>query len=163
MERRNFLKGVLGGAAVTLSPKVAGDIILQPEKELILPTKVDAIVQLDETLPPFGVTSWTHDGIGVGMIDSEHRYSKQPLVTRTAKQPTTIKIWGEIHEATNGNHLRDLFESNALVSWRLPSHGGVEVLVTGRIATFSITANVSEFVKSYIVLLPNKPIEYINV
>ena len=59
MQRRAILKGLIGGAMVSVAPKVSANvpqIILPEEKELIV--DVVEIEQVIERQPPFHVTGW---------------------------------------------------------------------------------------------------------
>ena len=60
MERRDFLKGVIGASAVTLVPKQAQGLILEPKKEILLPATVEEtkiLTSPDALKPPFMLSS----------------------------------------------------------------------------------------------------------
>jgi len=65
VERRDFLRGVVGGAAVSIAPNLSSkdfESLLLPEKDIVLPAKVENVVFFgDAAPPPFGVTGWSLD------------------------------------------------------------------------------------------------------
>ena len=114
MERRSFLKGVLGTTAVTLIPAAhSKELILKPEKpEIVLPVTVESIRENVDLRPPFGVTSWRID-----IRDAVDPWSPGIKYNRVVEELT---VEGEILSSDEYTQLYETVTALSAFEWNLP-------------------------------------------
>jgi hypothetical protein len=137
LNRRGFLRGVIGGAAVSLIPAEAAAMLqLEPKKEILLPVTPEIVHDASSLLPPCRVTRWEiHD----------HKPGKPAEITMVAFD-SKDDLPRLLEEAPVGG----------VVTWELPYDYDNEqppVIVTGKVMEWTIRQEVSSLVEIRFVLI----------
>jgi hypothetical protein len=137
LNRRGFLRGVIGGAAVSLIPAEAAAMLqLEPKKEILLPVTPEIVQDASSLLPPCSVTRWEI---------YDHKPGKPAVITMQAFD-SKDDLPRLLEEAPVGG----------VVTWELPySHDNEQppVIVTGIVKERTIQQELQYLVEIRFVLI----------
>ena len=119
MQRRSFLKGVLGTSAVAAVPTIQGkelESLLVPDKEILLPTKFESIAHVTGFEPPFGVVAWQYRGSSGVQPWTDGGYPRDRAVSY-------VTIEAEFRSTDDLVSLQGMLANAPQVTWDLPLIG----------------------------------------
>ena len=146
IDRRGFLRGVIGTSAVALVPSLAKGVVLEEQKEILLPVTPQIVLEADSLRPPCAITSWE--------VKADNNVSYATLMggsTFPRTQRCVINISMEAWSIDSDLELLvKLHMEGAKVTWALPYRHGTghkEVIVTGLMHELSIQERTNQFTR----------------